>query len=147
MHRARARPPLHRTYRAADGAVAGVAHSPTWEQGTLEMTDRGLRIAALGVGALTLALVTTTVVLVVATGGRAANQFDQPWAEVAAAVTVLAGTTAGLASSCGVHGTGSGGSCWHPASRWRWRTWPCRPSWASGREWRGANDPRTVVAH
>lgn len=61
------------------------------------MTDRGLRIAALGVGALTLALVTTTVVLVVATGGRAANQFDQPWAEVAAAVTVLAGTTAGLA--------------------------------------------------
>lgn len=61
------------------------------------MTDRGLRVAALGVGALTVALVVTTVVLVVATDGRAANQYDQGWAEVVAAVAVLAGIAAGLA--------------------------------------------------
>lgn len=61
------------------------------------MTDRGLRVAAFGVGVVTLALVVTTVVLVVATGGRAANQYDQPWAEVVTAVAVLAGTASGLA--------------------------------------------------
>jgi hypothetical protein len=75
--------------------VIGV-HASIWEVGTLEMTDRRLRIAALGVGALTVALVAATVVLVLTTGGRAANQYDQPWAEVTAAVTVLAGTAAGL---------------------------------------------------
>ena len=60
-------------------------------------TDRTLRAAAVGVGALTLALVATTVVLVVATEGRAANQYDRAWAEVVAAVIVLVGAGAGLA--------------------------------------------------
>ena len=60
-------------------------------------TDRALRAVAIGVGALTLALVTTTVGLIVATDGRAANQYDHPWAEVVAATAVLAGTAAGLA--------------------------------------------------
>lgn len=83
--------------RTSDAAVAGVAPSTMVEQGTLAMTDRGLRVTALGVGLLTVALVIATVILVVATDGRAANQFIQPWAEVVAAVTVLAGTAAGLA--------------------------------------------------
>ena len=60
-------------------------------------TDRALRVVAIGVGALTLVLVTTTVTLIAVTDGQAANQFDRPWAEAVAAIAVLAGTAAGLA--------------------------------------------------
>lgn len=61
------------------------------------VTDRALRMVAIGIGALTLALVTTTVTLIVVTDGQAANQYDRPWAEAVAAIVVLAGTAAGLA--------------------------------------------------
>lgn len=59
------------------------------------MRDRTLRAVGVGAVLLHLALVATTAILVVATGGQAANQYQQPWVEVSSAVLTL-GSVAGL---------------------------------------------------
>lgn len=62
---------------------------------TDDVNDRGLRNIGVGAAVVHLALVAVTAALVIATDGRAANQYQQPWVEVSSAVLTL-GSVAGL---------------------------------------------------